>query len=288
MIETSDARRITTLYSDIFELPLPARHRFPIEKYRLLRERLQAIEFRDLLEFYLSDAATDRELLLVHTPDYVEKLKQGTLSRMEERRIGFPWSPALVERSRRSTGATIGAARAALRDGAGVHLAGGTHHAFPDHGQGFCVFNDVAVAARNLLANGNDQLLIGRLPSKTLGTRAFRDSSGNCLWYAVSAAFKASNASAPGYVPSFNWDTLGDFETALSSDPHERRALGLAALGEVCPEAGFLGGGRLLLVAAAGGGGGARVGVRLLRLGLRFGVGLGLCLDARHPLPLPL
>ena len=152
MIETSELRRVSTLYSDTFELPLTEGHRFPIEKYRLLRERLQVSEFRDQLEFCLPDAATDRELLLVHTPDYLEKLNQGTLSQIEERRIGFPWSPAMVERSRRSTGATLGAACAALRDGVGVHLAGGTHHAFSDHGQGFCVFNDVAVAIRVLQA----------------------------------------------------------------------------------------------------------------------------------------
>lgn len=152
MKETSELLRVSTFYSDTFELPLSEAHRFPMEKYRLLRERLQASEFPEQLEFCLPDAATDRELLLVHTPDYLDKLKQGTLSRIEERRIGFPWSRAMVERSRRSTGATLAAARAALRDGVGVHLAGGTHHAFSDHGQGFCVFNDVAVAIRVLQA----------------------------------------------------------------------------------------------------------------------------------------
>ena len=131
---------------------MPEAHRFPMEKYRLLRERLRESEFRDNLEFCVPDAATDPELLLVHTSDYLDKLHQGTLSRIEERRIGFPWSCAMVERSRRSTGATLGASRAALRDGVGVHLAGGTHHAFSDHGQGFCVFNDVAVAIRVLQA----------------------------------------------------------------------------------------------------------------------------------------
>ena len=152
MINKSDPCRIRTFYSDTFELPLPEGHRFPIEKYRMLRERLKQSNFRDRLEFCLPDAATDEQLLLVHTPDYLDKLKRGTLSRLEERRIGFPWSVSMVERSRRSAGATLGAARAALRDGVGIHLAGGTHHAFPDHGQGFCVFNDVAVAIRVLQA----------------------------------------------------------------------------------------------------------------------------------------
>jgi acetoin utilization deacetylase AcuC-like enzyme len=145
---------VKVFYSDTFEFSLPIGHRFPREKYRLLREALQASELRDRLKFCLPDAATDEQLLLVHTAEYLDKLKLGTLSSIEQRRIGFPWSPGLVERSRRSTGATIGATKAALLDGAGVHLAGGTHHAFPDHGQGFCVFNDVAVAIRVVRSKG--------------------------------------------------------------------------------------------------------------------------------------
>ena len=142
--------QLKVFYSDTFALPLPKGHRFPIEKYRLLRERLQKSAFRDQLAFRLPPRATDEQLLRVHTSEYLDKLKQGTLSRVEERRIGFPWSPEMVERARRSTGATISAAYAAVKEGAAVHLAGGTHHAFSDHGQGFCVFNDVAVAIRAL------------------------------------------------------------------------------------------------------------------------------------------
>lgn len=141
-------------YSDTFDLPLPRGHRFPIEKYRLLRQQLVESEFQGQLEFHLPEAATDEQLLLVHTPEYLDKVNRGGLSQVEERRIGFPWSREMVERSRRSTGATICAARAAIQDGVAVHLAGGTHHAFPDHGQGFCVFNDVAVAVRVLQAEG--------------------------------------------------------------------------------------------------------------------------------------
>ena len=92
--------------------------------------------------------ASDEELLLVHTPAYVERVTRGALSEKEIRRLGFPWSPELVLRSRHSVGGTIGACRAALVDGLAANLAGGTHHAYPDHGEGFCVFNDVAVAAR--------------------------------------------------------------------------------------------------------------------------------------------
>jgi acetoin utilization deacetylase AcuC-like enzyme len=141
-------------YSDTFALPLPSEHRFPLEKYRLLREHLQSGPLSGCLDLRMAAAATDEQLLLVHTQQYLDKLVRGELTRVEERRIGFPWSPEMVERSRRSTGATIGAARAALDHGAAAHLAGGTHHAFPDHGQGYCVFNDVAVAFQVLRREG--------------------------------------------------------------------------------------------------------------------------------------
>jgi acetoin utilization deacetylase AcuC-like enzyme len=97
-------------------------------------------------------AASNHELETVHTRVYLEKVIEGKLSEAEVRRIGFPWSPTLVERSRRSVGGTLECARAALGDGVAANLSGGTHHAFPDRGEGYCVFNDVAVAARVLLA----------------------------------------------------------------------------------------------------------------------------------------
>ncbi|CAN5797645.1 histone deacetylase [soil metagenome] len=136
-------------YCDTFVLPLPEGHRFPMEKYRLLRERVAA---EGLGTLTLPQAAGDAALLRVHDAEYVHRVTSGTLAREEIRRIGFPWSPGLVERSRRSVGGTIGAARAALDTGAAANLAGGTHHAFADRGEGFCVFNDVAVAIRALQA----------------------------------------------------------------------------------------------------------------------------------------
>ena len=139
-------------YADHFVLPLPAGHRFPMQKYALLRERVAArLPAADLL---VPEAATNDELLRVHTADYLHRVVTGALDPAEVRRIGFPWSAAMVERSRRSVGATIAASRAALTDGAGANLAGGTHHAFSDHGEGFCVFNDVAVAFRAMQAEG--------------------------------------------------------------------------------------------------------------------------------------
>ena len=132
-------------YSDHFVLPLPVGHRFPMAKYRLLREAVEEIQNIELVE---AEAATDAQLLLAHEPRYVQRLLRGELSAQEQREIGFPWSPAMVERSRRSAGATIGACRAAIEEGVAVNLAGGTHHAYRDHGSGFCVFNDAAIAAR--------------------------------------------------------------------------------------------------------------------------------------------
>jgi acetoin utilization deacetylase AcuC-like enzyme len=140
--------------TDMFPLPLPAGHRFPVDKYRLLRERIERSHLFRPGEFIIPHAATDEELLRVHTAEYIEKVTNGTLSEAEQRRIGLPWSPEMPERSRRSTGGTIEACRAALNEGIAVNLAGGTHHAFPDAGEGFCVFNDAAVAARAMQAEG--------------------------------------------------------------------------------------------------------------------------------------
>lgn len=136
--------------SDHFVLPLPENHRFPMDKYRLLRESVEASGLFPCDALVVPEPATDEQLLRVHDRGYVERVKSGTLDRQEIRRLGFPWSPELVERSRRSVGATIGASRSALDRGCGINLAGGTHHAFKDRGNGFCVFNDVAVAIREL------------------------------------------------------------------------------------------------------------------------------------------
>jgi len=141
---------VRAFYSDLFVLPLPDGHRFPMAKYRLLRERIASELDGIVLE--VPEAATDGVLALAHTPDWIERLSLGRLTALEQRAIGFPWSAAMVERSRRSVGATIAACRAALEDGAAVNLAGGTHHAGPDRGEGFCCLNDVAVAARLMQA----------------------------------------------------------------------------------------------------------------------------------------
>lgn len=135
-------------YSDHFVLPLPDGHKFPMAKYSRLRERILAEGIVSPDQLHEAPLATIADLQLVHAPTYVQAVMTGTVPPEIQRRIGFPWSPQMVERSRRSVGATIAAAHAALDDGVAANLAGGTHHAFADRGEGFCVFNDVAVAAR--------------------------------------------------------------------------------------------------------------------------------------------
>ncbi len=137
-------------YSDRFVLPLPEGHRFPMRKYRMLRDGVE----QHLPEVRLEEApsTSDGVLALAHHPHYIHRVITGALTSAEQRAIGFPWSPEMVERSRRSAGATIAACRAAFADGVAVNLAGGTHHAHADRGEGFCVFNDAAIAARLMQA----------------------------------------------------------------------------------------------------------------------------------------
>jgi acetoin utilization deacetylase AcuC-like enzyme len=145
---------LTVWSSARYTFPLPDGHRFPVAKYELLRRRV--IDERIVAEERVLDP--DRvdvgALRLVHDDTYVRRFSDGALTDAELRRLGFPWSEALVERSFRAVGGTIAAARRALHDGVAMNLAGGTHHAFPDHGEGFCVFNDVAVAIRLLQSEG--------------------------------------------------------------------------------------------------------------------------------------
>ena len=141
-------------YTDVFVLPLPPGHRFPMEKYARLRESLLASGEFGEGDFHLPHAATDEELGRAHDPAYIQAVSAGLLPEKAQKAIGFPWSPGMVERSRRSAGATLCACRAALANGVSANLAGGTHHAFRDRGEGFCVFNDAAVAARAMQAEG--------------------------------------------------------------------------------------------------------------------------------------
>ena len=141
-------------YSDRYLIPLIPTHPFPIQKYKLVRNRLLAegsITHWHLIEPTL---ATDEDILLVHHRDYWFRCKDGELTAAEIRRIGFPWSKELVHRSQASVQGTLTAAKNALRDGIASNLAGGTHHAFPEHGEGYCVLNDLAIATRVLQRDG--------------------------------------------------------------------------------------------------------------------------------------
>jgi acetoin utilization deacetylase AcuC-like enzyme len=133
-----------------YTFPLPAGHRFPIGKYDLLRRRVIAAGLVPPDRVQDPPSASADALRRVHTDDYVTRFTDGGLTPAELRRMGFPWSEALVERSYRAVGGTCEAARTALEVGVAMNLAGGTHHAFADRGEGFCVFNDVAVAIRML------------------------------------------------------------------------------------------------------------------------------------------
>ena len=141
-------------YTDHFILPIPAGHRFPMQKYRLLRAQVQQADWFHGHSLVEPPAATIPQLVRAHSAAYVDQIMQGNLSAAEMRRIGFPWSPQMVERSRRAAGATLTAAQRALQDGVAISLAGGTHHACYGHGEGYCVFIDSAVAAFELQALG--------------------------------------------------------------------------------------------------------------------------------------
>jgi len=145
---------LKVFYSDHFVLPLPEGHRFPMVKYSMLRERVAASGICAPDELRVPHPVSDEEILRAHEWTYLRRVVEGTLTRSEMRRIGFPWSERMVERSRRASGGTLGACRAALEEGFAANLAGGTHHAFAGQGEGYCVFNDSAIAARAVQAEG--------------------------------------------------------------------------------------------------------------------------------------
>jgi acetoin utilization deacetylase AcuC-like enzyme len=139
---------------DQFTFPLPAGHRFPAEKYQLLREAVAAARVVPPENLIVPTPATTNQLRRAHSDGYLDKVENGRFSSKEIRQIGLPWSPELVVRCKHSVGATIAACRVALQEGIAATLGGGTHHASRDEGQGFCIYNDTAVAARTMQAEG--------------------------------------------------------------------------------------------------------------------------------------
>ena len=141
-------------YSPVYRYELPPGHRFPMEKYTLIPEQLLYEGTITESAFFTAAPLTEAAILRTHTAAYWHKLKTGGLSRKEERAIGFPMRPALVARGRVIAQGTLDCARYAMTDGVALNVAGGTHHSFADHGEGFCVFNDIAIAANELLHTG--------------------------------------------------------------------------------------------------------------------------------------
>ncbi|HBH22736.1 MAG TPA: histone deacetylase [Cytophagales bacterium] len=146
-------------WNEHYHHPLPEGHRFPMEKYTLLPEQLlyEGTVNRD--NFFSPEAVVDKEILQVHRKDYWDKLQHGGLDKAEIRRTGFPYSPSLVRREVEIAGGTVKGALFALEHGVAMNIAGGTHHAFTDRGEGFCLLNDIAIAAKFLL----DQLLVEKV-----------------------------------------------------------------------------------------------------------------------------
>jgi len=139
-------------YTDTFKIPLPESHSFPKDKYALLRKRIIEAQLIQPGDMRVPRPASDQDILRAHDPLYLNRLQTGELTAKEERRVGLPWSPEIVQRTRYSVGATIAACRTALNERIAVNLGGGTHHAFGDHGQGYCYLNDSVIAARAMQA----------------------------------------------------------------------------------------------------------------------------------------
>ncbi len=148
------------VYHPEYVAPLPEHHRFPMSKFSLLRELLLRDRVVHPHQFHAPDFPSDTLLQLVHSPEYIRAYQTGTLDPRAQRRIGLPWSPVLVRRTCRAVAGTILTAQLALERGLACNTAGGTHHAFPDYGSGFCIFNDFAVAARSLLQNNQAQQIL--------------------------------------------------------------------------------------------------------------------------------
>ncbi len=234
--------------------PLPEGHRFPIAKYALLRDTVLAEGIVAPEDLHVPAPVPRDDLLLVHTADYVDRFTNGELTAADVRRIGFPWSPALVERSWRAAGGTWEATRHALSHGVAMNLAGGTHHAFSSHGEGFCVFNDVAVSIASLLREGRiDRAAIIDLDvHQGNGTHAIFAGDERVYTFSMHGARNFPFHKVPGRLDIELGDRTGDEEylahlaQALprvlaesrpdlvvylaGADPHERDRLGHLAL----------------------------------------------------------
>ena len=192
---------------DVYTYPLPPGHRFPLEKYRLVRasaERVPGLELAD------ARRATWRELRVAHGLSYLARVRAGRIDRREELALGLPWSPELVERARRATGATLMAAEAALEDGVAVNLGGGTHHAFADGGRGFCVFNDVVTARRALARTARRVLVVDLDVHQGDGTHALLAEDADAFTFGINGFRNYPFRRVPGDLELDLPDGTGD------------------------------------------------------------------------------
>jgi acetoin utilization deacetylase AcuC-like enzyme len=206
---------------DGFTYPLPPGHRFPLEKYRLVREAAQQLPG---VEVGPARAASWEELELTHERSYLRRVERGSLSRRDELALGLPWSEALVERGRRSTGATLQAAAAALDDGVALNLGGGTHHAFAGSGRGYCLFNDVVTARRALRGRVRRVLVVDLDVHQGDGTHALLAGDADAFTFSVNGFRNYPFRRVPG-------DLELDLPDATGDDPY------LAGLAELLPRA---------------------------------------------------
>jgi acetoin utilization deacetylase AcuC-like enzyme len=195
-----------------YVIPLPAEHRFPIAKYAMLRDGVVARGLVPVTQLHEPARVAADDLLRVHTAEYVGALTNGRLPAAAVRRLGFPWSPHLVERAHRAVGGTCEATEAALSLGITVNLAGGTHHAFADHGEGFCVFNDVAVALHRLLAAGaiRRAAIIDLDVHQGNGTHAIFAGDGRVFTFSMHARRNYPFSKVPGSLDIALEDATGD------------------------------------------------------------------------------
>ena len=217
-------------YSDEFGFPLPEGHRFPIDKFRLVREAVVASGLVAPEDLLVAEPIGDEEVLRVHDAEYLRRLEAGQLTTKEIHRIGLPWSPELMTRVRYAVGGTLAACRAALEDGIAMNLAGGTHHAFRTYGRGFCLFNDTVIAVRALQAEGRIQRAVVLDCDVHQGNGTASLAAGDPTLFAFSIHNKDNSPlfKVPSDLDIGLRDGTGDTEYLEALEPGVRRALALA------------------------------------------------------------
>ena len=217
-------------YCDGFGFPLPEGHRFPLTKFGLVREAVVAAGLVAPEDLIVPEPIGDEAVLRVHDAEYLRRLKAGQLTTREIHRIGLPWSPELMTRTRYAVGGTLAACRAALEDGIAMNLAGGTHHAFRDHGQGFCLFNDTVIAVRALQAERRIEraAVLDCDVHQGNGTAALAADDPTLFTFSIHNEDNFPLFKVPSDLDIGLRDGTGDTEYLAALEPGVRRALELA------------------------------------------------------------